>query len=76
MQSSSHYKQLNDEIPEAKGTPLPVKTPINFRVRKAQIEENNKKAMKKLYLVAFVSIFFIAVQTAGGIFYRHGSFSL
>ena len=49
------------EIPEAWGTPMPVKTPVNFQARKKEINENNKKALKKLMIVAFVSIFFIAV---------------
>lgn len=41
------------------GTPMPVKTPLNFRAIKAKMEDQNKKAEKKLLLVAFVSVFFI-----------------
>ncbi len=67
MQSTSEYKPMHEDIPEAIGTPLPVKTPINFRLRKEQLKDNNKKAMKKLLTVASVSVFFIIVQTIGGI---------
>lgn len=55
------------DIPEAFGTPLPVKTPINFAAIKKKAEENNKKAMRKLMFVAFISVFFIIAQTIGGI---------
>jgi hypothetical protein len=61
LQSQEGYKPLSDEIPEAKGTPMPVKTPINFRAKKKSFEESNKKAMKKLCTVFFISIIFIAV---------------
>lgn len=47
------------EMPEMMGTPMPVKTPLNFRAMKAKIEKQNKKAERKLMSVAFVSIFFI-----------------
>lgn len=46
---------------------MPVKTPINFQARKQKIQETNRKAMRKLLIVAFVSVFFIAVQITGGI---------
>jgi zinc transporter 2 len=55
------------EIPEAYGTPMPVKTPINFAARRKQISDNNRKAMRKLALVSFVSVFFIIAQVIGGI---------
>ena len=60
---SSHY---HHELPEANGTPIPVKTPINFKARKQSLEESNRKAMKKLLLATFVSGFFIIVQLIGG----------
>jgi hypothetical protein len=47
------------DLPDAKGTPMPVKTPINFRARKAKLEDSNRAAMRKLIIVSFVSIFFI-----------------
>jgi len=50
-----------------KGTPVPVKTPINFQQRKTQQELSNKQAQRKLCIVAFVSVFFIAAQMTGGI---------
>lgn len=54
-------------IPEAMGTPMAVKTPINFLARKEAAKEANKKSMRKLLIVSFVSVFFIAVQITGGI---------
>jgi zinc transporter 2 len=54
-------------IPEAHGTPMAVKTPINFLARKHAAAESNKKSMRKLLIVSFVSVFFIAVQITGGI---------
>ena len=54
-------------IAEAMGTPMAVKTPINFLARKNAAADNNRKALRKLYIVAFVSVFFIAVQITGGI---------
>ena len=54
-------------LPEAYGTPLPAKTPINFKARKDALEASNKDAMKKLLIACFVSGFFIVVQITGGI---------
>ena len=51
--------KTHHDIPEAIGTPMPVKTPINFRARKLKMEDQNRKAMRKLMIVSFVSIFFI-----------------
>ena len=52
-------ERLITDLPEAKGTPMALKTPINFRERKIIIEKQNAAAMKKLFLVSFVSFFFI-----------------
>ena len=41
------------------GTPLPVKTPINFAQRLESAGKNNAAAMRKLMTVSFVSVFFI-----------------
>lgn len=49
------------EHPDFLGTPHPVKTPINFKARKLEIKENNRKAMRKLCLVSVVSVFFMTV---------------
>ena len=46
-------------LEDEKGTPMPCKTPINFRARKVQLEQSNKKAMSKLLVASFVSFFFI-----------------
>lgn len=67
--SHSHsHNHINDSqakatavIPEAWGTPLVAKTPINFAGRKAALEKSNKDAMKKLLIACFVSGFFIIV---------------
>jgi len=49
------------DIPEAKGTPMPVKTPINFKARKEKLERDNKAAMRKLILTSILTSFFIVV---------------
>jgi len=41
------------------GTPMPVKTPINFEQRLAMQKESTRAAQKKLITVAVVSCFFI-----------------
>jgi Co/Zn/Cd efflux system component len=53
-------------IADDKGTPMPVKTPINFRAVRARIENSNRKAMRKLAIVSCVSVFFIVAQLIGG----------
>ena len=53
-------------MPEDYGTPLPAKTPINFKARKAAIERSNSSAMRQLLIACFVSMFFIIVQVIGG----------
>ena len=58
---------MNSDLPEMKGTPMPVKTPINFRARKQSQEKSQSAAMRKLYCVAFCSVFFIIAQIIGGI---------
>lgn len=60
---SSHH---HHELPEARGTPIPVKTPINYKAIKQSYEESNRKAMNKLLLATCVSFFFIVVQVIGG----------
>ena len=55
------------QLPEAYGTPLPAKTPVNFKARKEALESSNKEAMRKLLIACFVSTFFIIVQVTGGI---------
>ncbi|CDW83914.1 zinc transporter of isoform 1 [Stylonychia lemnae] len=54
------------DIPEARGTPIPVKTPINFKARKQSLENSNRSAMKKLIIASCVSFVFIVVQVIGG----------
>jgi zinc transporter 2 len=53
-------------LPEAWGTPLPSKTPVNFAGRKAALEKSNNDAMKRLLIACFISLFFIVVQLIGG----------
>jgi hypothetical protein len=43
------------------GTPVIVKTPEGFRIRKSQMQEGNKKAMKKLMKASILTTVFIAV---------------
>lgn len=62
----SHGHSHKAVLPEAWGTPLPAKTPVNFAARKRALEESNKDAMKKLMIACFVSGFFIIVQLIGG----------
>jgi len=46
---------------------MPVKTPINFMAKKKEIQESNRKALRKLMIVSSVSVIFIGVQITGGI---------
>ena len=41
------------------GTPMPVKTPVNFEERLNMQKDSNRAAKKKLITVSIVSIFFI-----------------
>jgi len=41
------------------GTPMPVKTPVNFEQRLVSQKESTNAAKKKLLTVSFVSVFFI-----------------
>ena len=66
--------ETNNEAPaytgqqlDAFGTPMIVKTPINFQARM-------DAAMKKLCIVMFVSVFFITLQLIGG--YLAGSIAI
>ena len=59
---------------EMVGTPMPVKTPIDFKKRMIEQKDANKKAMRKLITVACVSVFFIAAQLVGG--YLAGSIAI
>jgi len=52
--------------PEAYGTPLPKKTPINFEKRKAALSESNRIAMKRLITATSVSFLFVILQIIGG----------
>ena len=45
---------------------MPVKTPIDFKKRLAEQEEEQKKAMKKLMLAIMVSCIFIIAELVGG----------
>ena len=63
LQSDVPHRHM---LPEAYGTPLASKTPVNFKGRKQALESSNKDAMKKLMIACFVSFFFIIVQVAGG----------
>jgi zinc transporter 2 len=54
--------------PEAYGTPLPARTPINFAGRKAALTESNRLAMRKLTIAVLVSFLFVILQITGGIF--------
>lgn len=53
--------------PEAYGTPLPKKTPINFEKRKAALSESNRIAMKRLITATSVSFLFVILQIIGGV---------
>jgi len=55
------------------GTPMPVKTPINFVRAQEKQKENNRKSMNKL-TVSIVSVFFITAQLIGG--YMAGSIAI
>ena len=41
------------------GTPMPIKSPVNYEQRLAMQKESNGAAMKKLIIVSCVSVFFI-----------------
>lgn len=56
------------------GTPMPVKTPVNFDQRLAMQKESNNAAQKKLITVSIVSVFFITAQLIGG--YMAGSIAI
>lgn len=62
--STGAYKAIP---PEAYGTPLPQKTPINFQRRRAALEESNRVAMKRLITATSVSFIFVILQIIGGI---------
>jgi solute carrier family 30 (zinc transporter), member 2 len=60
VERNKDYKNLSDKPQlDVFGTPMPVKTPINFAERMDAQKKTNKEAMKKLFLVSFVSVFFI-----------------
>ena len=48
------------------GTPMPVKTPVNFAARLKEQQEEQRKAMKKLICASCVSLVFIAAELVGG----------
>lgn len=63
----------HDEAAEAKrkqfeafGTPMPVKTPIDFKKRLQEQKEDTKKAQKKLICATCVSCVFIIAELVGG----------
>jgi hypothetical protein len=56
MVESTNKKNLHADT---SGTPLPVKTPINFKQRQELSKKDNSAALKKLLTVSFVSVFFI-----------------
>ena len=62
--SGAGYKAIP---PEAYGTPLPKKTPINFEKRQAALKESNRVAMKRLITATSVSFLFVILQIIGGI---------
>lgn len=49
------------EIPEAKGTPIAMKTPINFKAKREKMQKNNDVAMRKLVLTSILTMFFIVI---------------
>ena len=55
------FKKLGDNKPQLDvfGTPMPVKSPINFEARLVEQKESTRAAKKKLLTVSIVSIFFI-----------------
>ena len=55
MQTSQPAQQL-----DVFGTPMPVKSPVNFEQRLEMQKESNKAAKKKLITVSLVSTIFIA----------------
>ena len=59
---------------DAFGTPMIVKTPIDFQARMDAQKRTNQAAMKKLCIVMFVSVFFITFQLVGG--YLAGSIAI
>lgn len=71
----TNYKSL-DSKPQLDvfGTPMPVKTPINFDERLAMQKESNNAARRKLITVGVVSVFFITAQLIGG--YLAGSIAI
>ena len=75
VERNKDYKNLSDKPQlDVFGTPMPVKTPINFAERMDAQKKTNKEAMKKLFLVSFVSVFFITAQLIGG--YWAGSIAI
>lgn len=63
---TGHGSGKMQRLPEAYGTPLPAKTPINFAARKAALDKSNNDAMRQLLIACFVSGFFIVIQLIGG----------
>ena len=79
METRGDYSELGNPSVRARqldalGTPLPVKTPINFAARLEAQKKTNEAAMKKLCVVMFVSVFFITAQLIGG--YLAGSIAI
>ena len=56
------------------GTPMAVKTPVDFQKVQAEQKKTNAAMLKKLIIVTIVSCFFITAQLIGG--YMAGSIAI
>ena len=56
----NNYKNLGDKRQlDVFGTPMPVKSPVNFEARLVEQKESTRAAKRKLLTVSIVSVFFI-----------------
>ena len=63
----NNYKNLGDKRQlDVFGTPMPVKSPVNFEARLVEQKESTRAAKRKLLTVSIVSVFFITAQLIGG----------
>ena len=56
----NNYKNLSDKRQlDVFGTPMPVKSPVNFEARLVEQKKSTRAAKRKLLTVSIVSVFFI-----------------
>ena len=74
MTDKEGEKSLHRKQYDAVGTPMTVKSAIDFQSRLKEQQEETRKAMKKLITATSVSIIFIAAELIGG--YWAGSIAI